>query len=158
MKREIAGRRSQTKCTCSPLPFTIIVVLVSRVFSFQVFAQSEPSEDFHSTRVGISAGMGVSYHTAHDIVDRINGSGITTQRVGDFKSGVDFFGAVSVPVSRDWVVKGEYVYLLASHSLASSISLTNAEFSYSIHMPTIVGQYILFEAPTYNLKVGAGIG
>ncbi len=128
------------------------------LFASQTFSQTESDEDFHSTRIGISAGMGVSYHAAQDIVDRINGSGVITQRVGDFKSGVDFFGAVSVPVSRDWVVKGEYVYMLSSYSLPSNISVHNAEFSYNIHIPTLVGQYILFEAPTYNLKAGVGAG
>jgi hypothetical protein len=138
--------------------FAILFGLLSSVYPFLAIAQPEQSEDFHSTRIGISAGMGVSYHAAQDIVDRINGSGVITQRVGDFKSGVDFFGAVSVPVSRDWAVKGEYVYMLSSYSLPSIISVHNAEFSYNIHMPTLVGQYILFEAPTYNLKAGVGAG
>jgi hypothetical protein len=120
--------------------------------------QSSADEDFHSIRVGVTVGMGVNYHTAQDIVNRINGSGVVTQRVSDFKSGVDFFGSVSVPLSRDWVVKGEYVYMLSSYSLPSSVSVRNAEFSYNIHMPTLVGQYILFEAPTYNLKAGVGLG
>lgn len=141
-----------TKC------FAIGIVLLSTGFAVSVIAQVESPENFPSTRIGISAGMGVNYHDAQDIVSRINGSDIVTQRVGDFKSGVDFFGAISVPVSQDWVMKAEYVYLLASYTLNSNVGNGVAEFSYNVNMPTIIGQYILFESSTYNLKAGAGIG
>ena len=102
--------------------------------------------------------MGVNYHDAPDIVNRINGSGVINQRVGDFKSGVEFFGSISLHLARAWVVKGEYEYLLSSYSLPSSFGYGTAEFSYVVHMPTVIVQYILYEAPTYNLKAGAGIG
>jgi hypothetical protein len=152
------GRKGLSKrCACRCFSFTLLNLMLF-CLSSGMFGQNSNSDDFHSTRIGISAGMGVNYHTAQDIVNRINGSGIINQRVGDFKSAVEFFGAVSVPVSRDWVVKGEYVYMLASHSLASRVYVGAAEFSYNIHMPTVIGQYILFEAPTYNLKAGAGLG
>ncbi len=123
-----------------------------------VQSAAQTAGDFHSTRIGISAGMGVNYHNAQDIVDRVNGSGITTTRVDEFKSAVEFFGAVSIPLSADWLVKAEYVYMLASYSLPSQFANSGAEFSYMLHMPTIVGQYMLVEAPTYNFKVGLGAG
>lgn len=100
--------------------------------------------------------MGVNYHNARDIVDRINGNSVTTQRVSDFKSGVEFFGAVSVPLSPDWVIKVEYSYLLASYT--QNTNFGNAEFAYHVHMPTLIGQYILYEAEKYNFKLGAGAG
>ena len=133
---------------------TLVTVLMS-VLSPRLFAQA--SSEFHSTRIGLSAGMGVNYHNAQDIVNRINGSSIITQRVADFKSGVEFFGAISVPLSTDWAVKAEYVYLFASYT-QGTIFGGNAEFSYAVHMPTLIGQYILYEASTYNFKVGVGCG
>lgn len=82
-----------------------IVTAFALICSSQMVAQAL---EFHSDRIGISAGLGVNYHDAKDIVDRINGNSVTTQRVADFKSGVEFFGAVSIPLSPDWVVKLEY--------------------------------------------------
>lgn len=110
------------------------------------------------SRIGVSAGMGVNYHEARDIVDRINGSGITTQRVDDFTSAIEFFGAVSVPLSEDWVAKGEYVYMLASHSPGSVFGTATSEFTYIVHMPTLVAQYVLVGEPSYNFKAGLGVG
>ena len=132
------------------------VVLAMSVLVSHAFAQSIRDENSHSTRIGIAAGLGVNYHTAKDLVDRINGSGVVSQRVADFKSGVEFFGAVTVPVSSNWVLKGEYSYLLASYSQATSFG--NSDFTYIIHMPTLIGQYILGEESTYNFKAGVGVG
>jgi hypothetical protein len=100
--------------------------------------------------------MGVSYVNALDIVDRINATAGVSERVSDFKSAVEFFGAVDVPVSEDWAVKLEYAYVLASFNVASTF--TNTDFSFFAHMPTIIGQYILVEEGTYNVKVGIGAG
>lgn len=120
-------------------------------------AQTISDDNHHSQRISLSGGMGVNYHNAQDIVERINGSGIVAQRVDYFKSGVEFFGAISVPLNRDWAAKLEYVYLFAGYTLPSSVA-GNAEFSYVLHMPTLIGQYVLFGASTYNLKAGIGIG
>ena len=131
-------------------------VIAIGVFATSAVSQPKPDENFHSRRIGFSAGMGVSYLNAQDIVNTINNSSLGTQRVDDFKSAVEFFGAVTLPVSRDWVMKGEYVYLLASYNQTTAFG--NAEFSYVIHMPTLIIQYMLFEAQRYNLKAGAGVG
>ena len=130
--------------------------IVSLLFMSCVFSLHAQSPSFHSHRIGISAGLGVNYHNAKDIVDRINGNSVTTQRISSFKSGAEFFGAVSFPILPDWAVKIEYSYLLASYSQPTNFG--NAEFSYHVHMPSVIAQYILYEAETYNLKLGAGAG
>ncbi len=112
-----------------------------------------------STRIrsiGIIAGMGVNYHSMHDVVDRINGTSIGAQRAAEFKSGVEFFGAGSFPLSEDWALKLEYSYLLASYTQSSNFG--NAEFSYGVHMPTLVGQYVLYAGESYDFKAGLGFG
>ncbi len=114
------------------------------------------AQSFHSNRISFSAGLGVNYHDAKDIVDRINGNSVITQRVSNFKSGAEFFGSATFPLAPDWTVKVEYSYLLASYNQPTNFG--NAEFSYHVHMPTIIAQYILYEAETYNLKAGAGAG
>jgi len=107
-------------------------------------------------RMGISLGMGVSYVSATDLVDRLNGSGITTERVSSFTAGAEFFGVLSYPLSTDWAVKLEYAYLVASYNVPT-IS-PGSEFSFSLHMPTLVGQYILVDKGIYNVKGGIGVG
>lgn len=106
--------------------------------------------------IGIIAGMGVNYHSMHDVVNRINGTSIGAQRVPEFKSGVEFFGAGSFPLSDDWAVKLEYSYLLASYTQSSNFG--NAEFSYGVHMPTLIGQYVLYDGESYDFKAGVGFG
>lgn len=136
----------------------LFVVLVSLAAVAHVSAQTQAEEDFYLRNVSISAGMGVNYHNATDIVDRINGSPSVSQRVDGFKSGVEFFGAVSVPLNHDWVAKAEYVYLLSSYSVPSSQFLSGVEFSYVVHMPSIVAQYVLYAERTYNFRAGVGFG
>lgn len=106
--------------------------------------------------ISITAGMGVNYHAMHDVVDRINGLSIGVQRVDEFKSGVEFFGAGSFLLSENWVLKLEYSYLLASYTQKSNFG--NAEFSYGVHMPTLIGQYVLYAGESYDFKAGLGVG
>ena len=132
----------------------------SFLFVLVVATASSPAQtanDDALPRMSISGGLGVNYHNAQDIVNRINGSGVLNRRLDDFKSGVEFFGTFGVPLSSDWEVKIEYVYFMASYSEPTSYG-GNAEFSYAVHMPTLIGQYILHHERTYNFKAGAGVG
>jgi hypothetical protein len=98
----------------------------------------------------------VTYVSATDIVDRLNGSGITTERVSNFVAAAEFFGVFSYPVSTDWVIKLEYAYMLATYNIQTLFP--GSEFSFSMHLPTVVGQYVLIDKGIYNVKGGAGIG
>ena len=100
--------------------------------------------------------MGVSYLNAVDIVDRINASFVATERVSDFNSGVEFYGALTVPLDHDWVVKLEYAYLLASFKVTSLYP--GSDFSIHAHLPTVIAQYVLVDHVLYNVKAGFGIG
>lgn len=104
-----------------------------------------------SSRVAASVGMGVEYVSAPDIVDYVRY--ITGQAVPEFKAGVQFFGAVSYPVSPDWVVKAEYVYFLASYDLG-----VPSDFTLTAHMPSVIFQYVLWDDQLYNVKIGGGLG
>ncbi|MEK9135810.1 MAG: hypothetical protein AAB393_01700 [Bacteroidota bacterium] len=112
-----------------------------------------------STRIAISGGMGVEYISAPDIVDFVNAAAATagaTQRLSEFKSAVQFFGALAYPLSIDWVLKGEYVYLLGSYN--PDIPFRSTEFTLTVHMPSIILQYVLWDERLYNVKVGGGLG
>lgn len=110
-----------------------------------------------SSRVAISAGMGVEYLSAPDVVDFINAlvAPYSLQRVPEFKSAVQFFGAVAYPLSPDWVLKAEYLYMLASYNPEVGVS---SDFTLTIHMPSVIFQYVLWDEGLYDLKAGAGVG
>jgi len=107
-------------------------------------------------RMGITAALGVCYVSATDLVDRVNGTMITTERVSGFTAGGEFYGAFSVPASKDWILKLEYAYLIASYNVPT-IS-PGSQFSFWLHMPTLVGQYVLIDRGIYNVKGGVGLG
>jgi hypothetical protein len=109
-----------------------------------------------ASRVGISGGMGVSYVTAQDVVDLINAAAGGTERVPEFKAGVEFFGTLVIPLSHDWACKMEYAYLLYSFNTNSLYG--PGEFTVAAHLPTVIGQFTLIDGGTYNVKVGAGVG
>ena len=48
-------------------------------------------------RPGVSAGMGVSYISARDMVNLVNATPGTTARQGEFSSVVEFFGSATIP-------------------------------------------------------------
>lgn len=129
-----------------------MLLLSAGMFASRVNAQNEP-ELGSASRLGIVGGMGVSYINPQGVTDYINT--VTTDRVSDFKTGVEFFGGVVVPVEQDWVIKVEYAYLLASYNITSGGS---GGVSFYTHMPTVVGQYVAINEPRYNVKIGAGAG
>ncbi len=109
-------------------------------------------------RVGVAGGMGVSYISMTDVVDLANATIGNTQRLQEFKTAAEFFGAVTVPVSRDWVLKVEYAYLLASYNVTTTYGSGQAEYTAMAHLPSLVLQYVLLNQPVYNVKIGAGGG
>lgn len=118
-------------------------------------AISQPATESHS-RIGVSAGMGVSYIDPVDVVDLVNTTPGAVERVPQFKAGVEFFGIANVPVSPDWSLKFEYAYLLASYNIGTV--LTPAEYTLTYHLPSVILQYLLLDAGVYNVRVGAGVG
>jgi len=119
---------------------------------------SVPGDSQLSSRVAISGGMGVEYLSAPNVVDYINVliASYTRQRVPEFKSSVQFFGALAYPISNDWVLKAEYVYLLGSYN--PDTPNRASEFSLTMNMPSVILQYVLWDEGLYNIKAGIGIG
>lgn len=142
--------------------FVISIVVVNplalvagnpRVMPTQAFADSQLS-----SRTAISAGMGVEYFSAPDVVDFINAlvAPYAGQRVPQFRPAVQFFGALVYPLSIDWVVKAEYLYMLASYT--PEVTGVSSDFTLTIHMPSVIFQYVLWDERLYNIKAGAGLG
>ncbi len=115
-------------------------------------AEGEP----RSMRSGFSAGMGVSYVNPTDVVNLVNSTPGTRDRVSDFRAAVEFYGGFSVPLSEEWALKVEYAYLLGSYNVTSGFG--PAEYTFVTHMPSVIGQYVLVNEGVYNVKVGFGGG
>jgi hypothetical protein len=112
-------------------------------------------------RVGLSGGMGVNYLSMTDVVDLANYASASLggyERLPEFKAAAEFFGAVSVPCSPDWVIKFEYAYVLTTYNVATAYGSGQAEYTAMAHLPSLIVQYVLVSEPVYNVKVGAGGG
>jgi hypothetical protein len=118
-----------------------------------------PLDSQLSSRVALSGGMGVEYVSAQDIVDYVNSLALgygATGKIPEFKAGVGFFGALAYPLSPEWVLKAEYVYLLVSYN--PNIPVGSSEFTLTGHLPSLILQRVLWDEGLYNVKVGSGFG
>jgi len=138
------------------LMFGIIVLGLQSATAQGLSSAKQDAPGQPEPRIGLSGGMGVSYVNATDLVDWINGRGITTERESGFTAAAEFYGAFTYPVSHDWVLKLEYSYMIASYNVPTIYP--GSEFSFNVHMPTIIGQYVLIDKGIYNVKGGVGVG
>jgi hypothetical protein len=118
-------------------------------------AQTDTSE-FLPRPVSINGGLGVTLINASDIVDYINLTYQPSSKLDDFSVAAEFFGAGEVRVSDSWGVKLEYSYLLKSYTVPQQFG-ADYTFSYGIHMPVAMAQYIV-AGRGYAFKFGGGAG
>jgi hypothetical protein len=107
-------------------------------------------------RSGVSAGMGITYTRASDAVDLVNSTQGALERVGEFNTGVEFFGAFSFPLGEEWMLKLEYGYQIESLNIATAVE--TAQFTITQHCPTVILQRVLAQEGLFNIKAGAGLG
>ena len=105
--------------------------------------------------VAFSAGMGVSYVRAVDIVDYVNQFTGPSDKLSDFTSAVEFFAAPEISLNSEFGLKLEYSYLLKSYTVARTDGTYS--FEYSVHMPTALLVYVL-EGDGFYVKLGGGFG
>jgi hypothetical protein len=106
--------------------------------------------------IGLGGGLGVTLIDAADVVDYINLTYQPSSKLQDFTTASEFFGAGEVRVSESWGVKLEYSYLLKSYSVAQPYG-PDYSFSYGIHMPVVMAQYLV-AGRGYAFKIGGGAG
>ena len=116
----------------------------------------EDSAEPPPRRAQLSAGMGVSYVNPPDVVDLVNTVPGNPGRTSQFKTAVEFFGDVAIPVGGAWTLKVEYAYLLGSYNIDSGVG--PAEITFVAHMPTLLLQYTLVHERTYDVRAGVGVG
>jgi hypothetical protein len=108
------------------------------------------------SRPEIAAGLGVAYCSARDVVNLVNASALSAERVDEFHAMAEFFVSCSLPLSEDWIIKLEYAFLTGTYSAGSLFG--PADFSVTAHMPSVILQYVLAERGVYNFRIGAGGG
>lgn len=136
----------------------VVMVLTSAVFSTTLTAQ--PAGDQTSDRFfDLTVGMGVDLHSATSLVNYINlvAQPRSDEKVYDFSSAVEFYAVPETQVSRNWSVGLEYSLLIKSYSIDDRTGYYRSEFSYQVHMPTVL-VHRLIVGEGYRVKVGGGIG
>jgi hypothetical protein len=112
-------------------------------------------EESPVSSAAVSAGMGVSYLNAPNVVNYLNKYASQADRVADFTPVVEFFVAPELSLSSTLILRIEYAYLLKSYSLNGLGGVYS--FDYSVHMPTAVLDYLL-KGDGFYVKVGGGLG
>jgi hypothetical protein len=102
-------------------------------------------------RLSLGGGMGVTTMNPADLAAYV--TGLTGTRVADFTAAGEFFGSATLPLTADWLLTLEYAYLLGGYSGPGG-----GEFTFRVHMPTLIVHYALVEEEHYNLRIGAGAG
>ena len=134
----------------------LFAVIVFQCGSLMAQAQQDSLLPIPHSRISIAGGLGVSLVNAADVVDYINGLQLQQGRLDDFTSAAEFFGLLEVTINESFGMKLEYSYLLKSYSL-QQVYAPDAEFTCTIHMPTLIAQYLTV-GPGYAFKFGGGIG
>ncbi len=136
---------------CKLLPVTIFFFL-----SQSVFAQTEAGGS-EKKSFSISAGLGVGTHAAHSLVDYMNALARPQTRLDEFSPVVEFFLAPELRISEEWNLALEYSLLVKSYALDSGSGFSGSDFSYNIHMPSVLLHYVM-SGMGYRLKFGGGVG
>jgi len=112
-----------------------------------------------SERVTIAGGMAVSYISAPDVVGLIDFTPGAEEQLPAYKTGIQFFGLITVPMFPKWTVKAEYSYLLASYNISSEFGPGGSvDYTLTANLPSVILQYILVDKPEYTVRIGAGVG
>jgi len=102
----------------------------------------------------VSAGMGLTYISASDIVAYINS--LTTQQTKELTAAGEFFIAPEIQFSNSFALKLEYSYLMKPYNIDVSNAGTY-HLSYILHMPSVILDYLIV-GDGYFFKFGGGMG
>ena len=135
-----------------------MLVFVSTFVSTKSIAQVAGDSASHRF-IDFTAGMGIDMHSATSIVSYINlkGQPRLDEKVNEFSSAVEFYAVPELQVSRDWSVGIEYSLLIKSYAIDDRSGFSRSEFSYQVHMPTLLVHRLLL-GEGYRVKLGGGLG
>ncbi|MCX6144014.1 MAG: hypothetical protein NTZ35_12430 [Ignavibacteriales bacterium] len=136
----------------------VVLALASTIGSTNLIAQTA-GDQRSSCFIDFTAGMGIDLHSATSVVNYINlvAQPRLDEKVYAFSSAVEFYVVPEIQVSHDWSVGIEYSLLIKSYAIDDRSGFSRSDFSYQIHMPTLLlHRLILGEG--YRVKMGGGIG
>jgi hypothetical protein len=130
--------------------------LIYLTYALPIFIAAQPQIVDRQNGPALFGGMGIAVVSASDMVEYINATSISSQRVDDFGTAINFFGGIEFPVADGWGVKVEHSYLFKSYNF---IGTNGAMYDllYEVHAPSVLLQRI-FTGKGYFIKVGAGGG
>lgn len=132
------------------------VLSVALLFFSPLLSQTDKLFVVRENGIAIVGGMGINLVNAPEIVDYINVTALSSQRVDDFATAVDFFGGIELPIGEAWGLKIEHTYLFKSYSFLTATGATN-ELFYSVQAPSIILQKV-YSGEGYFVKMGGGGG
>jgi hypothetical protein len=132
----------------------MLVALIASLASSTARSQDRMERFF-----GVAAGMGVGSHSAPSLVDYINtvAQPLPGQQLDEFSSEVEFFVAPELQIDERWILALEYSAMVKFHIVAGRSGVSRSEFSYVVHMPTILLHHLV-PGEGYRLKFGGGAG
>ncbi len=137
----------------------IVALVLARVVA-PVKLEAQPAGSDTSHRfIDFTVGMGIDMHSANSIVNYINfvAQPVIGEKVNTYSSAVEFYAVPEVQVSQDWSVGVEYGLLIKSYTIDDQSGYSRSEFSYQVHMPTVLVHRLLI-GEGYRVKLGGGIG
>jgi hypothetical protein len=107
----------------------------------------------------VTVGLGIDAHFAHTVANYINliAQPRLDQKVDIIVSAPEFFASSELQLSEEWSAGIEYGLLVKSYSIEDRSGYARSEFSYQVHMPTVLVHRLL-SGEGYRVKVGGGVG
>jgi hypothetical protein len=136
----------------------VALVLASVVIPTTLAAQTTGDET-NRRFIDFTLGMGIDMHSATSLVNYINfvAQPRIDEKVNNFSSAVEFYAVPEVQVLQDWSTGVEYSLLIKSYEIDDRSGFSRSEFSYQVHMPTVLVHRLLL-GEGYRVKLGGGIG
>ena len=121
-------------------------------------ALAQPADD-GKRFIDVTVGMGIDMQSAISLANYINQMAQPRQdeRLYDYSSAVEFFAVPEVQVAREWSVGLEYAMLIKSYSIDDRSGYSRSDFSFNVHMPTVLVHWLLL-GDGYRVKLGGGAG
>ena len=134
----------------------LLIALVSATWS--AWGQST-AEETRAKFFDVTAGLGINAHFAHTVANYINvlAQPRPDQRVDIIVSAPEFFASSDLQFADEWSAGIEYSLFVKSYSIEDRSGYARSEFSYQVHMPTILVHRLMF-GEGYRVKVGGGMG
>jgi hypothetical protein len=121
---------------------------------------AQPTEGTPAGRFfDVTVGLGINAHVASAVADYVNQVALPwpEQKADIITSAPEVYAVCELQISDDWSVGAEYALLLKSHAVDDRSGYARSNFSYQVHMPSVLVHRLLF-GEGYRVKAGGGVG